>query len=155
MGSMGRVSTIERFETAFGSKIIKLYQHLIGATVVKMTSKEVSYHVKADIKLKMANKSSVVFTVHHRWTTEKEDEEGVELTDYTMEEYFNDHLKGKTIIALSVGSPDRDDETYLLAKLDNNECLEIALGFHPEFCTFSGIVALVLSEEEKSTFLND
>jgi len=153
MGSMTRFSAIERFEKEFGKKFEEAYHHLMGATVTKMTGKEVSYHVKADIELTMTNGDSDVFEVHHRWATQEEDGEGEELTDYTMEEYFEDHLKGKKVIALHVGSTDRDDEAYLIATLDNNECIEIALGFNSEFGTFEGISEFVLSNEERCAFL--
>lgn len=117
-----------------------------------MTGKEVAYHVKADITLKKEGEFEESFEVHHRWATQEEDAKGEEETDYPMERYFEDYLKGKIISRVYVGSSDREDEVYLFAVVDDEGYLEIPVGFNPQHGEISGIAEEILDEKEIEAF---
>lgn len=152
MGSITRFSAIERFIDAFGEKINGKFQYLIGATITEMSGKEVSYHIKADITLAKEGEFEESFEVHHRWSTQEEDANGEEITDYPMESYFEEHLKGKIVTKVYVGNSDRDDEVYLMVVADDEGYLEIPVGFDSERGGISGIAEEILSKEELEAF---
>ena len=153
MGSISKHSAIGRFIDVFGSKIEGHFQHLVGSTITKMSNKEVSYHVKADITLKKDGAFEESFEVHHRWATQEENANAKEEDDYPMEQYFEDYLKGKTISKVYVGNSDRDDEVYLFAVADDEGYLEIPIGFDTQRGKISRIAEELIEESEFESFL--
>jgi hypothetical protein len=159
MGTMSRFSAIHRFIDVFGAKIEGEFQHLVGATITEISDKEISYHVKANITLSKEGEFEENYEVHHRWATQEEDASGEEMfeseeDEYPMEAYFEEHLKGKVIQKIYVGTSDRDDEAYLIAVADDEGYLEIPVGFNAQCGTISGIAEEVLSEEEINHYLS-
>lgn len=150
MGSITRTTLLGRFIEVFGAKLEEHFTYLVGTKIESLTNKSVDYHVKGDIHLS----NGEVFEVHHRWATQEEDAESEELTDYPMESYFDDYLKGKTIQRIYIGTSDRDDEAYLFLVADDESWVEVPIGFEAQRGEFSGFAEEYLSEEEREAFLN-
>ena len=146
MGSMTSFSSLGRFVEAFGDKIANHFQYLVGAKVIKMTNKEVSYHVKAMVTLAKEGGFEESFEVHHRWATPEEDVKHEEIGHYTMENYFEDLVKGFQIERVYVGTSDRDDEVYLFAVVNDIAYLEIPVGLDPKRGVISGIAKELLTK---------
>lgn len=149
MGSMSKVSLLGRFVDVFGEKLEQHFAYLVGTTIESLTNKTVDYHVKGDVQLSNGN----TFEIHHRWATQEEDAEGKELTDYPIESYFEDYLKGKTIQQIYIGTSDRDDEAYLFLVADDESWVEVPIGFEAHRGDFSGFAEELLTEEEREAFL--
>lgn len=157
MGSSSRYSAIQDFIKTFDTKLSHDFSKLIGLKVQELKDIRVNYHVKGDVVL--SNEEE--YPVHFRWCSQEEDSEGKEMPegdgDYTMNEYYQEHIVGKTITSVRIGHADRDDEVYLLAYVDEDEkhCLEIPIGFDPEHQEISGLAEEFISEEEFETFMRN
>lgn len=130
LGSISRYLALERFVEENGEELLRKYEQLLlGKAVVECLGTVVDYHVKGDVRLN----DGEVYETHYRWTSEEEDYEEIELDEsyVPMESYYNKVIVGKPIIKVSVDF-ERDDECYIYAYVDEDNCLEIPLFFDPE-----------------------
>lgn len=131
MGSISRYSALERFEAAFAGKLKEYFEkELVGKTILDMSELSFDYWKSADVSLS----GGQIITVHFGWSSEWEQHEGkeeLEKGDISTVEYFNQNLKGKEITHIVIGY-ERDDEIYAYAHVDDNNALEIPIGYDPE-----------------------
>lgn len=152
MGSMSRLSAIEKVISAFESEILNYFSDIVGMIIGKLEEEEldVEYWIGANVLLTGLSEWEGIY-VHFRWATEEELNLGRE-KDGSIVSDFNEFIAGKKIISISLGAPDRDDEVYLFANIDEYNSLEIPLGFNPETFEFSGFLEEILSEEKLKDF---
>lgn len=153
MGSITRFNRIDDFIEAFKEKAEKHFSRLVGLEVKKLMDVEVNYHVKGKVLLS----NGEIVPVHFRWSGPEEDAAGKELDENfdKMEDYYKTAILGKTIQSIRLGHADRDDEVYLLAYVDEENCIEIPFGFDPENMFIDGFAEEIISEEEFETFVNN
>lgn len=146
MGSISRYSALERFDNEFGERLKQHYEkQLLGLTIKEIGELIFDYHKKADISLS----DDSVIEVHFAWASEEEEHEDKEILedgDIPIEEYFKSQLKGKTITKITTGY-ERDDEFYIYALVDDDNGLDIPIGFDPESIEYHGDEELISPEE--------
>lgn len=153
MGSISRFNRIEDFIEAFKEKAENHFSRLVGLEVKELKDVEVSYHVKGRVLLS----NGEILPVHFRWSDPEEDAEGKELDEdfVKMKDYYQTAILGKTIQSIRLGHADRDDEVYLLAYVDKENCIEIPFGFDPENMVIYGFAEEIISSEEFDSFVNN
>ncbi|WPS85599.1 hypothetical protein SMD22_00640 (plasmid) [Brevibacillus halotolerans] len=154
MGSISRWRAITDFVKYFGERFNKHYTKLIGIQIAELKEVEVNYYVKGMVRLS----DNSEYPVHYRWSDQEEDHEGKELDEeYTITEYYKDHLIDRSISSVRLGYTDRDDEVYILAFVEDNSdaCLEIPVGFDPEMMEISGYAEELIGESEFQTFIDN
>lgn len=153
MGSISRENAVYDFIKHFSERFNKHFEKLINLQVEKLEEIQVNYYVQGTIQLS----NNCEYPVHYRWSGEEEESEGKELDNDFMKiaDYYNDHILGKTITSVSLGSDNRDDEVYLILIVDNqNETYcAIPMGFDPEQMVIDGYASELINESEFQTFI--
>ncbi|MBP1308951.1 hypothetical protein JOD82_001971 [Paenibacillus sp. 1182] len=153
MGSGSRESAIFKFVQTFGERFNTHFKSLVGLQVECLKEVKVDYYVKGVVKL--SNESEL--PVHYRWSSQEDDDEGKELDEdfVKINDYFTNCVIGKTITSVELGYADRDDEVYLICKLNNETRFhfEIPMGFDPEILEIDSFASQLITEDEFNAFI--
>ena len=114
------------FKTIESGEVEKI---ILGRNIEKLESVSVGYNVTGILEI-----DNVKFTFYHRESSVKERIEGkekIEDGEFTLEEYFDQFLKGKKVVDVSICE---EGKNYLWCSVEGGGMFELELPLRIDLC---------------------